>query len=61
MTLLEGYGKNKAGNRCIPICTDCIHGKCVAPEQCKCDAGFGGPACDISMFHIIQFTKIRNI
>lgn len=44
----DGYGKNKAGDRCIPVCTVCVNGKCVAPEQCKCDAGFGGPACDIS-------------
>lgn len=45
----EGYGKNKAGDRCIPICTKgCKHGDCVAPEQCKCESGYGGPSCDLS-------------
>lgn len=52
MDTTEGYGKNKAGNRCIAICTDCQHGKCVLPEQCKCDPGYGGPACDISTFNV---------
>lgn len=44
----EGYGKNLHGNQCIPVCTECKHGKCIAPDVCKCDAGYGGPACDIS-------------
>jgi multiple epidermal growth factor-like domains protein 10/11 len=45
----EGYGKNVNGTKCIAICTTgCIHGTCVAPEQCKCENGYGGPACDIS-------------
>lgn len=44
----EGYGKNIAGDRCIPVCSNgCKHGECVAPEQCKCESGYGGPACDI--------------
>lgn len=46
--LADGYGKNKAGDRCFPICSDCKNGKCISPESCKCDPGYDGPACDIS-------------
>lgn len=45
----EGYGVNVAGNRCIPTCTnECKFGVCLAPDVCKCEPGYGGPACDIS-------------
>lgn len=45
----EGYTENSLRNRCIPECHNaCIHGECVAPDQCKCQPGFGGPSCDIS-------------
>uniref|UniRef100_A0A336M5K8 CSON012428 protein n=1 Tax=Culicoides sonorensis TaxID=179676 RepID=A0A336M5K8_CULSO len=48
----EGYGKNLAGDRCIPVCTQgCTHGECLAPDQCKCESGYGGPACDIKCPH----------
>lgn len=50
----EGYGKNRAGDRCLPVCTTgCLHGECLAPDQCKCEAGYGGPACDISKYLIL--------
>ncbi len=52
--LLAGYGRNKKGDQCIPICTECKHGECVAPEVCRCDPGFGGPACDISKFFLLS-------
>lgn len=45
----EGYGKNLAGDQCVPICTeDCIHGECLGPEQCECEVGYFGTSCDIS-------------
>jgi multiple epidermal growth factor-like domains protein 10/11 len=47
----DGYFKVKNVNntKCIAICTKgCTHGNCVAPEQCKCENGYGGPVCDIS-------------
>jgi multiple epidermal growth factor-like domains protein 10/11 len=45
----EGYVENSQRNRCIPHCVKpCINGKCAAPNQCKCDSGYGGPSCDIS-------------
>lgn len=47
---IDGYAKNKAGNACKPVCTECKHGVCAGPEKCKCDAGFFGPACDIRKF-----------
>lgn len=46
---VDGYAKNLLGNACLPVCTECTHGKCIAPNECKCEPGFGGPACDISM------------
>lgn len=59
--VLAGYGKNIEGNRCIPVCTDCQHGACVAPDVCKCDHGYGGPACDISKsFSILYYTTEIN-
>ncbi|XP_026526860.1 multiple epidermal growth factor-like domains protein 10 [Notechis scutatus] len=31
---------------CIPHCTDkCIHGRCIAPNTCQCEPGWGGPNC----------------
>lgn len=60
---IDGYGKNTAGNRCIPVCTEvCDHGKCIAPDVCKCDPGFGGPSCDISKYQSLNnFIKLNII
>jgi hypothetical protein len=45
----DGYKENEQRNRCIPHCLkSCGQGTCVAPNTCKCNSGFGGPACDIS-------------
>jgi len=30
----------------IPICNNCVNGKCVAPGQCKCHPGWSGSNCD---------------
>ncbi|KAL7988823.1 hypothetical protein Chor_007742, partial [Crotalus horridus] len=31
---------------CIPHCIDkCIHGRCIAPNTCQCEPGWGGPNC----------------
>lgn len=47
----EGYYENETKTGCVAHCTrPCTHGKCVSPEVCKCDEGYGGPSCDISMF-----------
>lgn len=44
----EGYTENSLRNRCVPHChKPCVHGYCASPGQCKCESGFGGPACDI--------------
>ncbi|XP_017059613.1 protein draper isoform X5 [Drosophila ficusphila] len=42
----DGY--IESGGVCVPHCSEpCQHGRCVSPEKCKCDHGYGGPACDI--------------
>ncbi|XP_037940692.1 protein draper isoform X7 [Teleopsis dalmanni] len=44
----DGYKISANGTACEPDCTQkCQHGKCIAPDKCKCDHGYGGPACDI--------------
>ncbi|XP_055538760.1 protein draper isoform X3 [Wyeomyia smithii] len=44
-----GYGKNEAGDRCIPVCSNgCKHGECIAPEECRCDQGYVGKTCNIN-------------
>lgn len=50
---LDGYVR-VAGNKCMPICSDCHHGECIAPEKCKCYHGYGGPACDIRKTSLMQ-------
>uniref|UniRef100_A0A182Y0P4 Uncharacterized protein n=1 Tax=Anopheles stephensi TaxID=30069 RepID=A0A182Y0P4_ANOST len=46
----EGYQERRTGNgtttECRPICRGgCIHGECLAPNVCSCEAGFGGKHC----------------
>ena len=42
----KGYARSSNGTSCVPICSQhCYHGQCVEPDICKCDPGFGGPAC----------------
>ncbi|XP_017843543.1 protein draper isoform X4 [Drosophila busckii] len=42
----DGY--ERSGNECVPHCSKpCQHGKCIAPEKCKCSEGYGGPVCNI--------------
>ncbi|XP_017486951.1 PREDICTED: multiple epidermal growth factor-like domains protein 11 isoform X6 [Rhagoletis zephyria] len=44
----DGYTENLIGDGCIPECSKkCEHGKCIAPEKCKCEQGWGGDTCDI--------------
>ncbi|XP_032598831.1 protein draper isoform X3 [Drosophila grimshawi] len=44
----DGYVRS--GSECIPHCSEaCQHGRCIAPEKCKCTEGYGGPACNISV------------
>lgn len=61
----DGYIENKARDRCVPHCpTKCHHGFCAAPGKCKCESGFGGPACNISeLFEINKkhFCFNRNL
>ncbi|XP_031811200.1 multiple epidermal growth factor-like domains protein 11 [Sarcophilus harrisii] len=39
-----GYYEN--GDVCIPLCTEeCVHGRCVSPDTCHCEPGWGGTDC----------------
>ncbi|XP_038223185.1 protein draper [Zerene cesonia] len=45
----KGYAPDARGEQCVPVCVEqCVRGKCVAPDTCACEHGYGGPACDIS-------------
>ena len=40
----EGWG----GTYCdVPLCENCIHGKCVDVNKCECDENYTGPNCNI--------------
>ncbi|CAF92923.1 unnamed protein product [Tetraodon nigroviridis] len=39
-------GFYESGNLCVPLCTEeCVHGRCVSPDTCQCEPGWGGPDC----------------
>ncbi|XP_013887580.1 multiple epidermal growth factor-like domains protein 11, partial [Austrofundulus limnaeus] len=36
----------ESGDMCVPLCTEeCVHGRCVSPETCQCEPGWGGLDC----------------
>ena len=35
-------------NPCLPICTSCVHGTCVAPDVCQCSPGYAGANCTVN-------------
>ncbi|XP_058056753.1 uncharacterized protein LOC131208121 [Anopheles bellator] len=44
----EGYQEHRTGSgtECRPICRGgCVHGVCLAPNVCSCEAGFSGKHC----------------
>lgn len=56
-----GYKKNEAGKKCIPICEKaCVRGTCTKPNTCKCESGYGGPACDINCPSGMWGTKCKK-
>ncbi|KFQ15034.1 Multiple epidermal growth factor-like domains protein 11, partial [Leptosomus discolor] len=39
-------GYYESGDYCIPLCTEeCVHGRCVSPDTCHCEPGWGGTDC----------------
>ncbi len=42
----KGYSRSLNGTHCVPTCSQvCQRGRCVEPDVCECDPGYGGPAC----------------
>uniref|UniRef100_A0A3P9KFR9 Multiple EGF like domains 11 n=1 Tax=Oryzias latipes TaxID=8090 RepID=A0A3P9KFR9_ORYLA len=36
----------ESSDLCAPLCTEeCVHGRCVSPETCQCEPGWGGLDC----------------
>lgn len=48
-----GHSEDKQTSTCIPVCSNCFHGFCTAPEQCVCIAGYTGVACNESMYTVV--------
>uniref|UniRef100_A0A8D2IZR5 Platelet endothelial aggregation receptor 1 n=1 Tax=Varanus komodoensis TaxID=61221 RepID=A0A8D2IZR5_VARKO len=39
-------GYYESSSSCVPHCThECVHGRCVAPDQCQCEQGWRGADC----------------
>ncbi|KAJ8335557.1 hypothetical protein SKAU_G00388990 [Synaphobranchus kaupii] len=39
-------GYIESGDLCVPLCTEeCEHGRCVSPDTCQCEPGWGGLDC----------------
>ncbi|MCJ8733326.1 hypothetical protein PDJAM_G00221890 [Pangasius djambal] len=39
-------GYFESGDLCVPLCTEeCAHGRCVSPDTCQCEPGWGGLDC----------------
>ncbi|KAI3371279.1 hypothetical protein L3Q82_023896, partial [Scortum barcoo] len=39
-------GYFESGDLCVPLCTEeCVHGRCVSPDTCQCEPGWGGLDC----------------
>ncbi|XP_015271977.1 PREDICTED: platelet endothelial aggregation receptor 1 [Gekko japonicus] len=39
-------GYYERADLCVPRCTqECVHGRCVAPDQCQCEQGWRGADC----------------
>ena len=42
----KGFSRSPNGTHCLPECPQqCYRGKCVEPDVCECEPGYGGPAC----------------
>ncbi|CAB4066283.1 Protein draper,Cell death abnormality protein 1,Multiple epidermal growth factor-like domains protein 10,Multiple epidermal growth factor-like domains protein 6,Multiple epidermal growth factor-like domains protein 11,Platelet endothelial aggregation receptor 1 [Lepeophtheirus salmonis] len=45
----RGYARSSNGSNCEPVCSQrCYHGRCVEPDKCECQPGYGGPSCSKS-------------
>jgi multipile epidermal growth factor-like domains protein 8 len=55
-----------AANPCLPVCSSCFGGRCVAPETCACDPGWAGANCTLDCgcnFHAVcpaNFTSLSD-
>eukprot|EP00057_Strongylocentrotus_purpuratus_P013529 XP_011668003.1 PREDICTED: fibrillin-3-like isoform X2 [Strongylocentrotus purpuratus] len=45
-----GWVRNSIAGTCTPICeSGCVHGTCVAPNQCRCEPGYTGANCNADL------------
>ncbi|KAK9394125.1 multiple epidermal growth factor-like domains protein 11 [Crotalus adamanteus] len=48
-------GYYESGDFCIPLCTEeCVHGRCVSPDTCHCEPGWGGPDCSSGPMNLVH-------
>ncbi|KAI1235257.1 Multiple epidermal growth factor-like domains protein 11, partial [Lamprotornis superbus] len=53
-------GYYESGDYCIPLCTEeCVHGRCVSPDTCHCEPGWGGTDCSSVIRNIKALTMIE--
>ncbi|MEQ2274846.1 Multiple epidermal growth factor-like domains protein 11 [Xenotaenia resolanae] len=39
-------GFYETADLCVPLCTEeCVHGRCISPDTCQCEPGWGGLDC----------------
>ncbi|AWP01064.1 putative multiple epidermal growth factor-like domains protein 11-like, partial [Scophthalmus maximus] len=54
-------GFYESGDLCVPLCTDeCAHGRCVSPDTCQCEPGWGGLDCSSGDNTSAQYLRFRR-
>ncbi|KAG7283736.1 hypothetical protein CRUP_034360 [Coryphaenoides rupestris] len=55
-------GFYESGDLCVPLCTEeCAHGRCVSPDTCQCEPGWGGLDCSSGQDTMIQEGPKMNL
>eukprot|EP00064_Thunnus_orientalis_P004205 superscaffoldBa00000375_g4216 len=52
-------GYFESGDLCVPLCTEeCVHGRCVSPDTCQCEPGWGGLDCSSGKPHTMLTNEL---